>query len=60
MRLRATIGAGLLALVMLLLVLRLAKLQVLDHDYYRGLALQQQTIRRALSLIHISEPTRPY
>ncbi len=49
MRLRASIGAGLLALIMLLLALRLAKLQVLDHDYYRGLALQQQTIRRALA-----------
>ena len=42
-------GAGALALIMLVPVVRLAKLQLLDHDYYRGLALQQQTVRRALA-----------
>ncbi len=49
MRFRAVVGTGVLFLAMLLLGGRFAQIQLLDHERYGDLALQQRTIRRSLS-----------
>ena len=49
MKLRAVIGMGLLFVGLLLLVYRLAQIQIADHKRYVKLALQQQIIKRSFS-----------
>lgn len=47
MKLRAVIAMGALFAALLLLVARLAQIQLTDHDRYARLALQQHTVERA-------------
>jgi len=49
MKVRAALAVGALLIGLMVLLARVGRMQIVDHERYRGLAIQQQMIRRSLS-----------